>query len=57
MRIKYAKSVELKQVKIKAGMGKPLTIESASVKGAEGFGDTTPSVELSKEGAQAKKTK
>ncbi len=42
MRVSDAKDVEFRNVKIKAGTGKPLTVESATVKGAEGFGDTTP---------------
>lgn len=42
MRIRDAKNVEFKNVKIKAEIGKLLTIEKADVKGAESFGDTTP---------------
>jgi polygalacturonase len=42
MRIQDAKDVQLENVKIKAATGKALTIANALVKGAEGFGDTTP---------------
>jgi len=41
-RVKDAKNVEFKNVKIKAETGKALTVESATVKGVESFGDTTP---------------
>jgi len=35
-------------VKIKAGTGKPLTVEKATVRGIENFGDTTPDAVKSK---------
>jgi polygalacturonase len=42
MRVKDARDVEFKHVKIKAGTGKALTIVNATVAGAESFGDTAP---------------
>lgn len=48
MRIRDAREVEFKAVKIKAGTGKPLTVEKATVRGIENFGDTTPDAVKSK---------